>query len=64
MVMSLIKPEKRESWTLHCLRKYYQHHHSKYLKNTLYEEFRVPNIRCIEEVNDALDKYGLFFDQK
>ena len=63
MVMSIIKPEKRESWTLNCLRKYYRHHHEKYLKATLYEEFRVPNIRSIEEVNDKLEEHGLFFDQ-
>ena len=30
----------------------------------LFEEFRVPNIKSIEEVNEKILKHGLFFDQK
>jgi hypothetical protein len=64
MVMKLINQNKRESWTLNCLRKYYKHHFNKYQTTTMNEEFRAPNIKSIEECNQKLDDYGLFFDQK
>lgn len=62
MMMQIVKQQKRESWTLTCLRKYYFHCYNKYLKLTLGEECRVPNLKSIEDVNEAIMEHGLFFD--
>jgi hypothetical protein len=30
----------------------------------MFEEMRVPNLKCIEEINGAIKKHGLFFHQE
>ena len=61
--MNIIQQQKREAWSLRCLRKYYSYHYKEYTERMLFEEQRVPNIRCIEDINEKLKKHGVFFDQ-
>ena len=64
MLMNIVNQEKKEQWTYRCLRQYYKHHYNEFHKSCMYEELRMPNIRCIEAVNDQIKKKGLFFDQR
>ena len=43
------------------LRDFYYFQHWRYRKGRLMEEDRVPSLARIEEVNDKLDKEGIFF---
>lgn len=51
MLMQLIKQPRRESWTLHCLRKYYIDQYREYHQKTLCEELMVPNVMGIQQIN-------------
>jgi hypothetical protein len=57
----MVKPKKKEQWTLKLLRNLYSHHHSMYRKSRLMEEDRVPGLIRIEDVNARIAKEGLFF---
>ena len=50
-ITQLVKPRKREQFTLKLLRDFYFHQYSIYRKNRLMEEDRVPGLSRIEEVN-------------
>lgn len=44
MLWQLIKPSLRESWGLHCLRRYYRDQIAQYKQYCLGEEMRYPNL--------------------